>query len=377
MSRKVMQLAKKPEVKRENSAHQAQNICCSQHMNSPADRILLLKRTYGNQAVGRLIRSGALQAKLKIGKPGDRNEQEADRVAEKVVVSQPIRHKCARCSLEEEEKIQAKTISDPADASVADSFVSNLGSGQPLDSATRAFFEPRFGYDFSQVRVHTDAKAAEAARDVNANAFTVGGNVVFGEGKCVLGTTEGRKLMAHELAHVIQQGSGINSNRNTSLLIQRVCRPFEAGWIHPRTGRPAPGGTWCETIEEARERAQACPSECFIFNDGPTTHRYRPIPGYPCAHYVAHELGITEGGRSQRCYSGFSVMIPQIISGRHEYQLVEAQINDIYIYPGGSHSGIVRQVDARDGRVRRVRIQACAIEGTTYMQWRSDGSVYR
>jgi hypothetical protein len=80
--------------------------------------------------------------------------------------------------------------------------------GQPLDKETRAFFEPRFGHDFSHVRVHTDAKAAESARAVNAVAYTVGQDVVFGEGRVALANRTGHRLLAHELAHVVQQGAG-------------------------------------------------------------------------------------------------------------------------------------------------------------------------
>lgn len=72
-------------------------------------------------------------------------------------------------------------------------------------SAARDFFEPRFGYDFSGVRVHTDARAAEAAKEVDARAFTVGRDVVFGKGEYAPGTSAGIRLVAHELAHVIQQ----------------------------------------------------------------------------------------------------------------------------------------------------------------------------
>jgi hypothetical protein len=78
--------------------------------------------------------------------------------------------------------------------------------GQPLDGATRAFMEPRFGHDFSRVRVHTDAKAAESAQAVNAFAYTVGNDVVFGTGSYAPTTSAGRNLVAHELVHVIQQG---------------------------------------------------------------------------------------------------------------------------------------------------------------------------
>ena len=80
-------------------------------------------------------------------------------------------------------------------------------SGQPLDGATRAYMEPRFGHDFSRVRVHSDARAAESARAVNAVAYTVGRDVVFAAGQYAPGTGQGRSILAHELTHVVQQGS--------------------------------------------------------------------------------------------------------------------------------------------------------------------------
>ena len=80
--------------------------------------------------------------------------------------------------------------------------------GQPLDAATRAFFEPRFGRDFSHVRAHADSKSAESARSVNALAYTVGGNIVFGESQYAPQTMAGRRLIAHELTHSLQQTRG-------------------------------------------------------------------------------------------------------------------------------------------------------------------------
>ena len=81
--------------------------------------------------------------------------------------------------------------------------------GSPLTDQTRALMEPRFGHDFSQVRVHTDERAAESARAVNARAFTVGNDVVFGSGRYSPYNLAGRQLLAHELTHVVQQqGSG-------------------------------------------------------------------------------------------------------------------------------------------------------------------------
>ncbi|MFY9608511.1 MAG: DUF4157 domain-containing protein [Blastocatellia bacterium] len=90
--------------------------------------------------------------------------------------------------------------------------------GQPLDLATRAFFEPRFGHDFSRARIHTDSQAAESARSVNAMAFTVGWDVVLGAGQYAPETVAGKRLLAHELTHVVQQtptGAG-GSNPSTA-----------------------------------------------------------------------------------------------------------------------------------------------------------------
>jgi Domain of unknown function (DUF4157) len=99
-----------------------------------------------------------------------------------------------------------------------------LSSGQPLDKATRNFFEPRFGHDFSGVRVHTDLRAAESARAVNALAYTVGHNVVFGDGGYAPSSSEGKRLIAHELAHVVQQSSG---PRTTPLRVVSESDPSE------------------------------------------------------------------------------------------------------------------------------------------------------
>ena len=85
--------------------------------------------------------------------------------------------------------------------------------GQPLNATTRAFMEPRFGHDFSQVSVHTEARAAESARAVNALAYTVGRDIVFGTGQYVPGTRKGRRLLAHELTHVVQQDESVGGSQ--------------------------------------------------------------------------------------------------------------------------------------------------------------------
>ncbi|HEU5383681.1 MAG TPA: DUF4157 domain-containing protein [Ktedonobacteraceae bacterium] len=89
------------------------------------------------------------------------------------------------------------------------------GGGQSLDTETRAFMEPQFGHDFSQVRIHTDQRAAESAQTVNALAYTVGRDVVFGQGQYAPQTHEGKKLLAHELAHVVQTSYTSSSGNMT------------------------------------------------------------------------------------------------------------------------------------------------------------------
>ncbi len=187
---------------------------------SSADRILQLQRTAGNQAVQRMIESGALQAKLKISQPNDIYEQEADRVAEQVMrmpdlimQRQPLQVTplIQRQVAEEKEALQAKETVDQS-TNVTPSIESQIselqGGGQPLDPATRAFFEPRFGQNFREVRVHTDLKAAEAAKAVNAKAFTMGKDMVFGTWEYSPGSAEGKRLIGHELTHVMQQNEG-------------------------------------------------------------------------------------------------------------------------------------------------------------------------
>lgn len=159
----------------------------------------------GNQAVQRLFKSGVIQAKLKIGQPGDIYEQEADRVAEQVMqMPEPL----VQRPLYEEERLQTKEIpgQTPEVTPDIESRINSIrGSGQPLPKSARAFFEPRFGYDFSSVCVHSNPEAADMARVLNARAFTTGRDIVFGAGQYTLGTTVGRRLLAHELTHAVQQ----------------------------------------------------------------------------------------------------------------------------------------------------------------------------
>jgi hypothetical protein len=335
MAEKVGVHAKTPESKQKCSNSCKQNPSYNSS-GPPADRILQLQRTAGNQAVQRLIKSRALQAKLKIGQSNDIYEQEADRVAEQVmrmpdpvsVPQSPVNSRLEGLSIqsatrypekdiqrkedddEEEGIVQMKQGSpiyaagsqpdvppivhevlsspgfslDPATRShmgprpghdfsriplyplvpgviqtklainapgdkyeqEADLIVDQVlakpahqvgsgaplriqrfpgqpavqagaapasvdqalaSSGRPLEPGLRQDMEERFGHDFSRVRVHTGAAAEQSARDVNAYAYTVGYDMVFGSGRLEPWSHEGRRLIAHELTHVVQQSA--------------------------------------------------------------------------------------------------------------------------------------------------------------------------
>src|SRR5262245_9133123 len=217
-----------------------------------AHPILHLQRTMGNQAVQRLLQASIegleagsdntaivhfahdvsripiytqvpekTQTKLTVNNPGDVSEQEADRVADQLMRMPDVRLQRACSCGRESPRRQSEQRSEehgllqtgrvPAtdkEKTLAPPIVHEVlhASGQPMDPDTRAFFERRFGHDFSRVRVHTGALAAAAARAVDARAFAVDRNLVFGAGQYAPRTAEGKKLLAHELAHVAQQG---------------------------------------------------------------------------------------------------------------------------------------------------------------------------
>lgn len=134
---------------------------------------------------------------------------------------------CAECRQKREAMMQRAAEGGAPVSSVPPIVHEVLNSpGQPLDAETRTFMEPRFSYDFSGVRVHTDERAAESAWSVNALAYTVGKNVVFGAGQYIPGTMKGKRLLAHELTHVVQQrGIGAESTVQRKL---EVSQPGDA-----------------------------------------------------------------------------------------------------------------------------------------------------
>ncbi|WP_416138192.1 DUF4157 domain-containing protein [Halomonas sp. HK25] len=146
-----------------------------------------------------------LQTRLSIGASDDPLEGEADRAAAQVLHMNPANIGTARAASPVLSRRGTGAHGGHRDA-VPDSVHHTLRcAGEPLTGSARAYFEPRFGHDFGKVRVHRDALAARSARDVEAYAYTVGHSVVFGRGQYAPDALAGRELLAHELAHVIQQ----------------------------------------------------------------------------------------------------------------------------------------------------------------------------
>jgi len=165
----------------------------------------------GGQCAECVRKKTMLQRKLTMGAGNDPLEREADRIAGQVM-AMPVATAAGTVSSRIQRAGQQAGQMDSIPASV-DRVLT--GSGTPLDLALRQDMEQRFAHDFSRVRVHTGDTAAQSAREVSAHAYTVGHDIVFGAGRFVPGTVDGRRLIAHELTHVLQQSgvSGMGGDR--------------------------------------------------------------------------------------------------------------------------------------------------------------------
>jgi Domain of unknown function (DUF4157) len=187
---------------------------------------------HGSENYSSLFFNPVVQPRLTINNPNDKFEQEADAVSGKVmqmetpsvqkkidtdsffspspVLITPLQRKCDNCK--EEEKLQRKEINSEGITAQnnLENYVSGLQSGgQELPNEVRNFYEPRFGYDFSNVKIHTDNVASKSAQSINALAYTSGSNIVFNSNQYSPNTDSGKRLLGHELTHVVQQHSGI------------------------------------------------------------------------------------------------------------------------------------------------------------------------
>ncbi|MBN2533273.1 MAG: DUF4157 domain-containing protein [Spirochaetales bacterium] len=164
------------------------------------------QQSLGNQEVIRLFHNSEIQAKLYINQPGDIYEQEADRVAEKIADTSNSEIKNESGQI----KIQKKAAMTGGRSVLiqTESEINALkGKGLPMRKQVRDYFESRFGVDLGNVRIHKESNADRLARAIRARAFTLGNNIVFARNEYEPDTKAGKKLLAHELTHVIQQGS--------------------------------------------------------------------------------------------------------------------------------------------------------------------------
>lgn len=223
-------------------------------------------------SVKHILHSEAIQAKYRIGLPGDKYEQEADRVADQVMKLPE-----SRMSAFDEKKSSSYGEGDPGStvscsnskdvirkkesskespglAPVINNSIQLPHRGRGLSSLERGFFEPRFGVNFSNVRIHDNQQAANISRSINARAFTFGNNVVFGSGEYSPGSGNSSKLLAHELTHVVQQNKAYvpDASDKQSIVhltqhqpvIQRVGPTDEERYVNTLTNAGTNRATW-------------------------------------------------------------------------------------------------------------------------------------
>ncbi len=179
-------------------------------------RIDDLHRAVGNQTIQRLHERGDLQARLEVSQPDDEDEREAERVAQQVTGAGP-----QGPAVGVDRSIQRSGSDGGAtlDGDRQRQIESVTNGGEPLSEDARNDFEPRFGRDFGDVRVHTGGEADRAARSIDAEAFTYGSDVVFKSGNYRPDTDQGKELLAHELTHVVQQTGGRRVQRQTNAMV--------------------------------------------------------------------------------------------------------------------------------------------------------------
>ena len=224
----------------------------------------------GNECDECRTRRQGLQTKLRISAPRDVYEREADRVAEQVMAN-PARPDVSRAP----PSIQRLSAAPNGSMHAAPASVDRVlaSPGRPLEPALRRDMEGRFGYDFSRVRVHSDALSARSAREVDARAYTIGHDIVFGATEFAPKTAEGRRLLAHEMVHVAQQAQGVpavqrtprrshkNPEEETGLTPEQQAAVDESlDWLlETRITEPSEIVTRAEKLQAFFERADTSP----------------------------------------------------------------------------------------------------------------------
>ena len=302
----------------------------------------------------------APQTKLRISAPGDAGEAEADRVADHVMrMAAPHTEDGAPGG-----RIQAEDRPEPSGqpgqegshvetVRARPSAPGHLGRtatppsaeaawappGRPLDPEIRAFMEPRFGHDFGKVRVHADAEAAASARSIGALAYTIGSHVVFGAGMYAPTTDTGRRLLAHELAHVVQQGGNPTVIQRMAPCPGSLSGAPPAGW-QPYHGDSSVFHCGYRGILEDRSPTPGDPqNECFYDGSGRLVDETHPFSGcrgtpnqydsaeHPLLHALIDSGGIVRAGLPALVETGMH-------AGSEWVGRLEREILKLYGVPG-------------------------------------------
>lgn len=258
----------------------------------------------GNQTVAALYSEGIVRAHLQVGAPDDPVEAEADRMAAAALRGEPCTcaagaPPCPRCQAAARAMIRRKPRAAGRAPAAADNL--SLGAGRGLGQPERRFFEARYQTDLSNVRIHDDAQAAANAAQLDARAFSVGERIAFGPGEYRPQSQEGRALLAHELAHVVQGHSGIRRQGQST---EPNMTPADAN----ASFEPPPGPNQSSILDPAHTEHDDAFDPCALDVAGLTNYRL-------LAEY-SHAMSFVNRGRGAPHYFDYRNLQRRLIAER-------------------------------------------------------------
>lgn len=249
-------------------------------------------------------KAAEVQPRLVIGPVDDPFEREAEAMAEAVVAGRPGPAVTAKPA----PQLQPKASAAPHQGAAPAAAGAVSRGGRPLSQGERAFFEPRFGQDLGHVRLHDDAGAGQAARAIGARAYTLQNHIAFAPGQFAPGTSEGRRLIAHELTHTLQQSGPVL--RRLPIDLVAMDQPYEGsvdqplGSAGPKGGEQVPGRS-VMTYAEARAMMDCIKvvgtddiarAECAESVLGVPVPEWKSVPGISSP--VAFRAGVATTGEA-------------------------------------------------------------------------------
>ncbi|WP_054032064.1 eCIS core domain-containing protein [Desulfatitalea tepidiphila] len=300
-----------------------------------------------------------IQLKAKVGRPGDRFEQQADTVAERVVGSPAIRPATAIAPLHWPTHAQnaQSTTHSPGSIDRPTPLAQGSSFGRPLDAGVRDAMGRRMGYDFGNVRIHTDAIATHFNKGLNARAFTHGSDIFFNQGEYRPNTKGGRRLLAHELTHVVQQNSMADKSAQREMIqcttigeiLNEFFSPFSSEhlWVMPEGDNYTRiVRRWQPVIDAVNQAKADLEANCAAWSAGHRTDSSW-TPGMtdpPVTDPNAHGIWVASppGTDPQTCKDAFIIYV-----GSHLLLGPPVQTFELYTCSIGSF-GIYVTVDSID-----------------------------